>query len=105
MSSRGFEVESYKQVDRGALRGMFSVRWLLPSDESVVTQGWRLMQQQGKEPWVSVPQQEYQQNGERRFKNLMEVSQELKDAILESALRAARVTDEPDSDDLGAFLR
>ena len=84
-------VAAFKNVNNaGALQALVSVRV-----GSVIFHDFRVVQQEGKRAWVSVPQQSWvdEETGERRFKNLIELPRELKkkvDAVVLEAYEDGR---------------
>jgi DNA-binding cell septation regulator SpoVG len=57
----------------GNLRAFVSVRL-----GSVVVHDLRIVQQPGQKAWVSLPQKEYQQDGQKKYSAIVELSESLK---------------------------
>ena len=64
----------------GSLQATASVR----IGGALTLHDFRVIQQPGQEPWVSVPQREYSKNGERRWTPIVE----LKDGLMEAVSAA-----------------
>ena len=58
---------------KGALKAFVDVKI-----GDIVIKDFRVVQQEGSEAWVSVPQKEYNYNGEKRYAKMITLSNELK---------------------------
>ena len=79
------EVVHIKRVNAGSLRAFVAV-----NIHEVIIKDFRVVQQEGQAPWVSVPQVEYTRNGERRFKPLIQLPVDLKKEVSQLVLKAYR---------------
>lgn len=76
-------VEEIRKMDRGNLKAFVTVR-IGP----LTVRDFRIVQQPGQRAYVSAPQAEYEMNGQRRYKPLLEYPQEWKEAIQSAVLQA-----------------
>ena len=79
------KVISLKQINRGSLKAFVDIR----IDNGLTIKDFRIVQQAGQKPWVSVPQQEYTgRDGERKFKSLVLLSDDLKKQVSSVVLKS-----------------
>lgn len=67
----------------GSLKAFASVRL-----GGIIVHDFRIVQQPGKDAWLSPPQKEVSKNGERKFFPVVELSENLKKAVADKVLEA-----------------
>ena len=77
-------VEKIREVkNKGNLRAMADVRI-----GRMLIRGCRVVQEEGKSPWVSLPVISWEENGETRYKTVLELPRDWKNAISDAVLKA-----------------
>jgi len=86
------KIEKLKPVkDRGSLRAFVDLRI-----GRTLFRSWRIVQQEGKHPWVSSPVESWETpDGERRYKRLVVLPEELQKKVEAAVLQAWQVKGEP----------
>ena len=72
-----------RKVQKGALQAFVDIEL-----EQVEIRGFRVVQQPDQRPWVSVPQNEYIKDGEKRYSNVVVLPDELKRRVQDTILSA-----------------
>lgn len=84
MNSNAISVEKIRKVGAGNLRAFADVKI-----GDIVIRDFRIIQQPNQKPWVSSPQRTYKsENGEMRYANTIELSNELKTKVQLAVLTA-----------------
>lgn len=95
------EILSYKEVNKGAVKGSFSVK--LKKWGDMIISEMTLFEKSGRQ-WVSYPARQYEKDGEKKYMHYIffedkKVDQQIKDKILEALLefmkRSPSVPDMP----------
>lgn len=87
MTAPAVQVEQIKTINKGSLRGFCTV-----VIGGLKINSCRVIQEQGKTAWVSLPQQEWtDREGKKRYSPIVEVPDHVKAAIQEAVLRAWEV--------------
>ena len=77
------EVTKLKLVEKGNFKGFADVQV-----GQIEIRGFRIIQQPGQSAWVSVPQSEYTKDNEKRYHNIVVLSEDLKQRVDAEILRA-----------------
>jgi DNA-binding cell septation regulator SpoVG len=80
---KSIEIVALKPLDRGNLKAFASVRL-----GGVVVHDLRVVQQPGQRPWVSLPQREYEKDGQKKFTPIVELTEPLKREVSRLVLAA-----------------
>ncbi len=81
------EISGIRKMDKGNLKAYVDVKF----DDEIVVRDFRIIQQAGREPWVSMPVRAWvSQGGERFFAPLIEIDDGLKMRVVDGILEAWR---------------
>lgn len=72
-------------IDRGKLKAFADVTFPCPLGELTV-RSFRVIQEEGKVPWIGFPTISYEKNGKQINKNIFEVPRALKSQLVEAIL-------------------
>ena len=85
----GIQVDLRLQ-DSGSLKATAEVTFSTPPGP-VTVKGFKVVQAEGQQPWVSPPSKDYTKDGQRKFQKMVELPRPVMRAVSDAVLKEYRV--------------